>query len=398
MLAVVSAIVVADDDALRGRGGARKGAGRPPKDPNPKARGNVEHRRRPDHAARCPVHVTLRAAKGLPSLRCELVQNMLKRQATRDYGTGFQILHFSIQDDHLHFTAEAKGATAEQVANHPRLVSQRAKRGLETKDRDMLRRGIAGIAISFARRWIALTKWNVPYWLAPVVSGAITLGFGWIFGRAVARLEGIYLALATFALATATPQVLKLDALDHWTGGSQGLVFPKPASPLPAVLDDDRWLYFFCVAFAAVLFLGAWNLLRGRTGRALVALRDQPIAASAIGVDVVSYKAKAFGVSAMYTGVAGGLGALLTGFISPDSYPIFLSIQLLVGGVLGGITTILGAVAGAAFIELTPELMSKISDAAPSALYGALLIVCMLAMPGGIGGLVRNARRKWRIQ
>ncbi len=152
MLAVVSAIVVADDDALRGRGGARKGAGRPPKDPNPKARGNVEHRRRPDHAARCPVHVTLRAAKGLPSLRCELVQNMLKRQATRDYGTGFQILHFSIQDDHLHFTAEAKGATAEQVANHPRLVSQRAKRGLETKDRDMLRRGIAGIAISFARR------------------------------------------------------------------------------------------------------------------------------------------------------------------------------------------------------------------------------------------------------
>jgi len=135
---------------------ARKGTGRKPKDPRPKARGNVEHRRRPDHAARCPVHVTLRAAKGIPSLRSELVKNLLKRalksQARRDYGTGFQVVHFSIQDDHLHFTAEAKAATADEIARSPRLVSERAKRGLETKDRDMLRRGIAGLAISFARR------------------------------------------------------------------------------------------------------------------------------------------------------------------------------------------------------------------------------------------------------
>lgn len=142
--------------AKSGRGGARKGAGRPPNDPSPKARRNVSHLRRPDHVARCPVHVTLRAAKGVPSLRTELVQNLLKRalknQARRDYGTGFQVVHFSIQDDHLHLTVEAKGATAEQIAKHPRLVSQRAKHGLETKDRDMLRRGVAGLAIAFARR------------------------------------------------------------------------------------------------------------------------------------------------------------------------------------------------------------------------------------------------------
>jgi len=98
----------------------------------------------------------MRVAKGIPSLRCELVQNLLKQalkdQSRRDYGAGFQIVHFSIQDDHLHLAAEAKGATAEQIARSPRLLSQRAKRGLETKDRDMIRRGIAGLAISFARR------------------------------------------------------------------------------------------------------------------------------------------------------------------------------------------------------------------------------------------------------
>ena len=138
-----------------GRGGARKGAGRKPKNPNPNARANVPHRRRPDHAARCPVHVTLRAAKGVPSLRAELVKNLLKKalkdQSQRDYGVGFQVVHFSIQEDHLHLTVEAKGASAQDIAANPRLVSQRAKRGLETKDRDMLRRGIAGLSISFAR-------------------------------------------------------------------------------------------------------------------------------------------------------------------------------------------------------------------------------------------------------
>ena len=136
------------------RGGKRPGAGRPRT--NKDARKNASHRRRPEHAARCPVHVTMRAAKGVPSLRSELVQNLLKEtlklQSRRDYGGGFQVVHFSIQKDHLHLAVEAKGASVADVARHPRLVSQRAKRGLETKDRDMLRRGVAGLAISFARR------------------------------------------------------------------------------------------------------------------------------------------------------------------------------------------------------------------------------------------------------
>ena len=244
---------------------------------------------------------------------------------------------------------------------------------------------------------IAMTKFNVPYFIVPILGGAATYGFGYLFGRGVARLEGLYLALATFALAVSAPQVLKLETLDPWTGGSQGLVFSKPTSPLPAVFDDDHWLYFFCVVYGVVLYLAAWNVVRGRTGRALVALRDHQIAAGAVGIDVASYKFRTFGFSAMYTGIAGSLGALVAGFISPESYTIFLSINLLVGGVIGGITTIGGAIFGGAFIELAPDLANKISDDAPAAIFGVILIVCMLAMPDGVAGLARAARRVlWR--
>ena len=149
------------------RGGKRKGAGRPATDPGAK-RSSASHRRRPEHAARCPVHVTMRVAKGIPPLRCELVQNLFKKvlrdQSRRDYGTGFQIVHFSIQDNHLHLAAEARGASADEVARSPRLLSQRARRGLETKDRDMIRRGIAGLAISFARRLNKLLRRKGKVW------------------------------------------------------------------------------------------------------------------------------------------------------------------------------------------------------------------------------------------
>lgn len=241
---------------------------------------------------------------------------------------------------------------------------------------------------------IAMTKAGVPYWATPPVAGAVCFAVGYLFGRSATRLEGLYLALATFALATAAPQILKLDALERWTGGNQGIVVSKPASPLADQINDDQWLYLYCLAVAIVLFVLAWNVVRGRTGRALVALRDHPIAAATMGIDVAAYKSVAFGMSAMYTGVAGALGVLTTGFISPDSFPILVSIQFLVGGVVGGIASIFGTLFGAAFIELVPDLAKKASDAAPAAVYGVLLIVCMMVMPGGMAGLVSSVRAR----
>ena len=247
---------------------------------------------------------------------------------------------------------------------------------------------------------ILMTHANLPYWATPPIAGAVCFGVGFLFGRSATRLEGLYLALATFGLAIALPQILKLDAIEHWTGGSQGVVLSKPVSPL-GMLGDDRWLYFFCLAVAIVLFTVAWNVMRGRTGRAMIALRDHPIAAGTMGIHVPSYKARVFGVSAMYTGVAGALSALVAGFVAPDSFTFLVSIAFLIGGVVGGVASIFGALFGAVFIELVPDLTKQASELWPSLhwladvqwpAYGVLLIITMMVMPGGLAGLVYSVQ------
>ena len=113
----------------------------------------------------------------------------------------------------------------------------------------------------------------------------VCLAAGFLFGLPALRLEGLYLALATFALGIAMPQILKHKVFEHWTGGSQGLVIMKPDPPEWLKISQDQWLYFFVLAWAVLLFFLAWNLLRGRVGRAMVAIRDQPVAAQAMGVN-----------------------------------------------------------------------------------------------------------------
>ena len=241
---------------------------------------------------------------------------------------------------------------------------------------------------------ILMDKFGVPYWLTVPVAGAVCLVAGFLFGLPALRLEGLYLALATFALGVSMPQLLKYKHLESWTGGVQGIVITKPDSPLSPFgleLSPDQWLYFFTLAVTVLMFLLAWNLLRGRVGRALVAIRDQPIAAAAMGIDTALYKSLTFGVSAMYTGVAGALGAIAVQFVAPDSFTIFLSITLLVGVVIGGIASIPGALYGALFIQFVPNFADQISKAAPWAIYGALLIGFMFLMPAGINGAIRMA-------
>ena len=237
---------------------------------------------------------------------------------------------------------------------------------------------------------ILMDRFGVPYWLTVPVAGALCLGAGFLFGLPALRLGGHYLALATFALAVALPQLLKHKRLEHWTGGVQGIVIAKPDAPLGWKLTPDQWLYFFTLAIAVALFVLGWNLLRGRVGRALVAIRDQPIAAAAMGIDTALYKSLTFGVSAMFTGIAGALGAISVQFVAPDSFPVFLSIALLVGSVVGGIRSIGGAVYGALFIQFVPNLADQISKAAPWAIYGAFLIGFVVLMPAGIDGAMRK--------
>jgi branched-chain amino acid transport system permease protein len=227
-------------------------------------------------------------------------------------------------------------------------------------------------------------------WTLPA-AGTVCLVAGILFGIPALRLEGLYLALATFALALAMPQLLK--HFDDWTGGVQGIVLLKPRAPFGLPLNPDQWLYVLSLGVLVLAIVLAWNLLRGRIGRAISAIRDHPIAAEAMGIHLARYKVLTFGVSAMHTGVAGALGAIVVQFVAPDSFTVFLSISLLVGIVVGGLASIAGAIFGAFFLQFVPNYAQDLSKAAPWAIYGVFLILCMYVMPRGMVGFMP---RVWR--
>jgi len=242
---------------------------------------------------------------------------------------------------------------------------------------------------------ILMDQFGWPYWATLPMSGAVCLLVGFLFGLPALRLEGLYLALATFALGVSLPQLLKYHLFEKWTGGVQGIVIQKPNAPFGLPLKPDQWLYFFTLAVMLVMFLLAWNLLRGRVGRAMIAIRDNHIAAEAMGVNNSIYKSLTFGVSAMYTGVAGALGAIAIQFVAPDSFNIFLSIVFLVGIVIGGLASIQGAIYGAIFIQFIPNVADEISKAAPWAIFGIFLLGFVYLMPLGIAGAIRMAMARY---
>lgn len=245
---------------------------------------------------------------------------------------------------------------------------------------------------------ILIEKYGVPYWATVPIAGVLCLIVGFLFGLPLLRLEGLYFALATFALGVSMPQLLKYKHFEDFTGGVQGLAITKPDPPFGLKISQDQWLYLFTLAVAVVMFVLGWNLLRGRVGRALLAIRDKPVAAKAMGVNASLYKSTAFGISAMYTGVAGALGAIAVQFVAPDSFSIFLSISLLVGIVIGGLASISGAIYGALFIQFIPNVADQISKSAPWAIYGLFLIAFMFLIPEGVAGGLRILSAKYRTR
>jgi branched-chain amino acid transport system permease protein len=237
---------------------------------------------------------------------------------------------------------------------------------------------------------------KVPYWATLPCAGLVCLVLGFLFGLPAVRLDGLHLALATFALGVVLPQVLKYKGIEAWTGGVQGISLERPAAPFGLPLAPDQWLYVVSLAVAVAVFAAVRNIVRGATGRMIVAIRDNPVAASSVGIDTSFTKAATFGASAMVTGLAGALSALVTQFVGPDSFSIFLSISLLVGVVVGGLASVSGAVFGALFIQFVPDLADAVSKAAPSAVYGVVLIVSVYLMPHGVAGLLRRGEVRAR--
>jgi branched-chain amino acid transport system permease protein len=238
---------------------------------------------------------------------------------------------------------------------------------------------------------IMMDRWDVPYYATLPAAGAVCFIVGFLFGFPALRLQGIYLALATFALATAMPQILKFDPLSSFTGGVQGIVIIKPDPPLGLPIDADQWLYYFTLAVLLVMFWAAANLIRSRSGRAIMAIRDSPIAAAAMGIDTALYKTATFGVSALYTGVAGALGAIAVQFVAPDSFTFLLSIQLLVGLVIGGVGSIPGSLVGGVFVMFVPNIAEAVSTGLAGAIYGVIMLLVIFVMPSGAAGFARYA-------
>jgi branched-chain amino acid transport system permease protein len=224
--------------------------------------------------------------------------------------------------------------------------------------------------------------------LTMLIAFAICFVVGLLVGLPALRLSGVYLALATFALAVSVPQLpLKWST---FLGGRDGVQTSRTVS--------HTWLYGVAWTAAAILFVLAWLILRGRVGRAFRAVRDSEIAAVASGIELPVYKTLAFGISAAYAGVAGSLFVLATnGFAAPDEFKVTLSLQLLVGAAVAGLGSLWGVLAGAVFVGLLPTVSNSVpligSTHGRDVVFGAAVVLVMLLLPSGFAGLLGRLLR-----
>jgi branched-chain amino acid transport system permease protein len=231
---------------------------------------------------------------------------------------------------------------------------------------------------------------GLPVVVTLAVAGAMTAAVGLGFGVPCLRLSGLYLAMATLAFGFVIAEAIL--GLEGITRGADGLRVPMARlGTWPLASDVAR--YYLVVSVAATLTAAAVNLARTRTGRALLAVRESEIAAQASGVPVARYKTLAFGISAFYTGVAGGLFAFVVGFLSPDAFDVFLSVDFVVMIIVGGLGSVPGSIVGAAVVTVLHDSLAGFQNYRPL-IFGVVLVGCMLFMPGGITGFARGLARR----
>jgi branched-chain amino acid transport system permease protein len=241
---------------------------------------------------------------------------------------------------------------------------------------------------------ILLDRTSIPHLLTVPAAGLVCFAAGFALGLPALRLRGLYLALVTLAIAIATPVLIK--KFDGLTGGSGGLTVDQPQPASWSGLADDQNLYFIALIAALPMFWFASGLVRRGVGRALIAMRDDETSARTMGVNLATFKTRAFGVSAAYAGIAGALFTFANGFVAPESFTLTVSFAFLAAIVVGGLATVGGAVFGALFIVFVPVWSSDVDEALSGVIYGATLIACMYVFRGGIMGLLRRVPIKGR--
>ncbi|MBW1980915.1 MAG: branched-chain amino acid ABC transporter permease [Deltaproteobacteria bacterium] len=255
---------------------------------------------------------------------------------------------------------------------------------------------------------ILFMKAGWPLWLSLPAAGLVTAAVGMIFGVPSLRLRGLYLAIATMAA-----QFIIEYTMRNWTsltGGSAGLNIDPPVIAGLALDTDKRYFYLvFVLVVASTLFLK--NLLRTKTGRAFVAVRDRYLSAEIMGVNLFKYRLLSFGISSFYVGVAGGLFAHYNMIISDEHFTMWLSIQYLAMVIIGGLGHVLGGIFGTIFMVLLPELLripsQALSNVYPNIfaifgtlrelVFGVVIILFLIFEPDGLAARWHTVRAYWKL-
>ena len=230
-----------------------------------------------------------------------------------------------------------------------------------------------------------------PFWLAFPSGALIATAVGLAISLPALRLRGLYLALSTLAFAQFTQWVfLNWEAVTFGAGGFK----TPPISFAPLPISKPFGLYYLSLVLVLVLFVLAQNLVQSRIGRAFVAVRDSDIAAESLGIDLLRYKALAFGISGFYAGIAGGLYSAMLNFVSPEGYDLFQMVIQKAMIIVGGLGSVAGSVLGAGSLVFILEALRKVKGA-QEIVFGAILVGFILFMPGGIIGFLKDKVRGW---
>lgn len=221
-----------------------------------------------------------------------------------------------------------------------------------------------------------------PYLATLPVAVLSTMALGLVLGVPTLRLRGLYLALVTVGVAICAVPFFKRF---EWLGASQGL--PTPPVQAPFGLQAEQWVYYVALFFAAAGLVLARNLVRSGVGRAVRAASVNELAASTYGVNIAWYRLLVFVISAGYAGLAGGIQTMHVGFVSPDSFPLALSLTFFIGVVVGGLGSVVGPLLGAVFIQYVPVWSGEIDPSLSGIVYGVVLIVVLLAAPEGAASI-----------
>ena len=253
---------------------------------------------------------------------------------------------------------------------------------------------------------IVQARWGTPVLFNLLAGGFVAMLGGIVVGLPSLRVKGLYLAIATIAASFIAHF---LFANLRLTGGTAGLTL-QPATVFGVALDTSFRLYWVIVPVTLLMLLGAANLFRTRIGRAFIAIRDRDISAEVLGIPLLRYKLLSFGLSSFYAGVAGGLWAYFFRVVTPESFPLLMSIFFLAAIIVGGMGSILGGILGAVFMTMVPELLKLIVDLLPGGselavflspvrtmVFGLLIIVFLVFEPQGLAEMWRRLRRFFHL-